>query len=249
LPPVLGLRGRRLVACPVGGRVVVGAAACNAIAMELWEGDVWVRGDDGAIIATGRRDSTPFCELRANRDTETSAGLTETSAWLACHAYGEATFRYGWDPHSVLGIITHEIVNDHWFFKLEADVTNQYGAEAPGWWSAQLAVPRKALSLICSSSTDSGARSLSSVWIAPCDRSKLPSGSVENVHKLGDVHRRRSWLHVDACHVERVSECLRDDVPGIRNRRARSPCSFGVFLFPAYRRGNTSRRTSPHRPA
>lgn len=111
---------------------IPGMSACNAIAIELWEGDVWVRGDDGAIIATGRRDNTPFCELQTSSDTETSAGLTETSAWLACHAYGEATFRYGWDPHSALGMIAHEIVNDHWFFKLEADVTNQYGAEASG---------------------------------------------------------------------------------------------------------------------
>lgn len=62
--------------------------------------------------------------------TVTSAGLTETSAWLACVFHGDNAFRYGWDPHTVLGMIAKRIVDDHWFFKFEADVTNQFGAEA-----------------------------------------------------------------------------------------------------------------------
>lgn len=62
----------------------------------------------------------------------TSTGLTESTAWLACVQQGDAVFRYGWDPHSVMGWITREIVDDRWFFKLEADVTNQFGAEASG---------------------------------------------------------------------------------------------------------------------
>jgi len=65
-------------------------------------------------------------------ETETSTGVTQLSAWSACRAYGDATFRHGWDPHNVLGMITNEIVNDRWFFKLEADVTNEFGVEAAG---------------------------------------------------------------------------------------------------------------------
>ena len=75
-----------------------------------------------------------FCPLSpaagSSNAGETSTGLTEISAWLACRSYGDSIFRYGWDPHNVFGMITHQVVNDHWFFKLEADVTNEYGAEA-----------------------------------------------------------------------------------------------------------------------
>lgn len=61
----------------------------------------------------------------------TAGGLTETSAMTACDQYGEQQFPYGYDAHWVLGVLASEYQpdTDEWYFKVEADVTNEYNAE------------------------------------------------------------------------------------------------------------------------
>jgi hypothetical protein len=61
----------------------------------------------------------------------TTGGLTETYAMTACDQYGEQQFPYGYDAHWVLGVLASEYQpdTDEWYFKVEADVTNEYNAE------------------------------------------------------------------------------------------------------------------------
>ena len=59
----------------------------------------------------------------------TSMGLTGSTAQDTCDLAGEIQFPYGYDPHWFVGLITAEIVNDQWFFKVETSVTNEYDAE------------------------------------------------------------------------------------------------------------------------
>ncbi|WP_458107724.1 hypothetical protein M1D51_19665 [Arthrobacter sp. R3-55] len=60
----------------------------------------------------------------------TSTGLDELYAQAACDIHGKQEFRYGWDPHWALDRQAAQIVNDRWFFKVGADVTNQSNAKA-----------------------------------------------------------------------------------------------------------------------
>lgn len=63
-------------------------------------------------------------------EATTSTGLDETTAQAACDIYGDNEFPYGWDPHWILGKQPAQLVDDRWLLKVEADVTNQFNAEA-----------------------------------------------------------------------------------------------------------------------
>lgn len=90
----------------------------------------------GTVVKTG--DKVVF-EVHKPQETKaaapateptTSTGLDEVYAQAACGMYGDKEFRYGWDPHWALDRQAAQIVNDRWFFKVGADVTNQYNAKA-----------------------------------------------------------------------------------------------------------------------
>lgn len=52
-----------------------------------------------------------------------------TSAQAACNRQGRIEFPYGFNGHWILGKLTEEILDDRWFFKLEATVENEFGAK------------------------------------------------------------------------------------------------------------------------
>jgi len=56
-------------------------------------------------------------------------GLGSATARAACKWYGEEMFPYGFDAHTVMGMIAEEERAGGWFFKFEADITNAFGAE------------------------------------------------------------------------------------------------------------------------
>jgi hypothetical protein len=62
----------------------------------------------------------------------TSGGLTATTAQVACDNYANQQFPYGYRPHWIVGVLAEEIQNDRWFLKVEADITDEYGAKAKG---------------------------------------------------------------------------------------------------------------------
>jgi hypothetical protein len=90
------------------------------------------RAEDGATItlAVSKPAAPEPTAAPAPAEASTSTGLTETYAISACQQYGDANFTYGWDAHWVLGKLANEIQADQWFLKVEADVTNAYGADA-----------------------------------------------------------------------------------------------------------------------
>lgn len=62
----------------------------------------------------------------------TTGGLKDDgTGWTACDQRGEQEFPYGFDAHWVLGLLATEYHadTDEWYFKVEADVTNENGAE------------------------------------------------------------------------------------------------------------------------
>lgn len=62
----------------------------------------------------------------------TSQGLTETYAISACSQYADQVFPYGVKLHWIVGLLAHKIQDDQWFLKVNADVTNGYGAKQKG---------------------------------------------------------------------------------------------------------------------
>lgn len=80
-------------------------------------------------------DSTASAQPEPSETTEpekaTTGGLTETYAMTACDQYGEQQFPYGYDAHWVIGVLANEYQpdTDEWYFKVEADVTNEYNAK------------------------------------------------------------------------------------------------------------------------
>lgn len=72
--------------------------------------------------AEGRRES-------AVDPDATTRGLGRTDARLTCQRFGKAAFPYGFEDHSILGVINEEIVRNRWFIKHEATITNGFNAE------------------------------------------------------------------------------------------------------------------------
>ncbi|WP_197073487.1 PASTA domain-containing protein [Frigoribacterium sp. MEB024] len=60
--------------------------------------------------------------------TITSGGLDAGWAVTACDQYGKDTYVYGWDGDWLIDG-TSQIVDDKWFLKAGADITNAFGAE------------------------------------------------------------------------------------------------------------------------
>jgi hypothetical protein len=58
----------------------------------------------------------------------TSGGLSVGWAVTACDQYGSDTYVYGWDGDWLIDG-TRQLVDDRWFLKAGADITNAYGAE------------------------------------------------------------------------------------------------------------------------
>jgi hypothetical protein len=80
---------------------------------------------------TPTETETPESEP-ADTEQATTGGLKDDgTGWTACDQRGEQEFPYGFDAHWVLGLITNEYLpdSDEWYYKVEADVTNEYGAE------------------------------------------------------------------------------------------------------------------------
>lgn len=74
--------------------------------------------------------SGPAADPTPEAEKTTSRGLRAVSAQVACDMYAEREFRYGYDPHWILGKLAEQILDDQWYLKVEADVTNAYNAEA-----------------------------------------------------------------------------------------------------------------------
>lgn len=88
---------------------------------------------DEATEATGRdnRDrevETQQARPRIEPAAATSSGLTPSSAQAACNRRGGNEFPFGFRGHWIMGKLAEEIVDDRWFLKVEATVTNQFGA-------------------------------------------------------------------------------------------------------------------------
>lgn len=90
--------------------------------------------DDAVDEATGRdnldqeveeQQTGPEIELEA----ATSSGLTASPAQAACNRRGGDEFPFGFRGHWIVGKLAEEIVDDRWFLKVEATVTNQFGAK------------------------------------------------------------------------------------------------------------------------
>lgn len=82
-----------------------------------------VESSDGEIVGT----SGEIFERGA-----TDAGLTGTYAQAACDMYAQREFPYGVKVHWIVGKLAEEVRTDEIFMKVEATVTNQYGAKMKG---------------------------------------------------------------------------------------------------------------------
>lgn len=82
------------------------------------------------LVERSCTDGAPSTDDASTGDTSTtSAGLTATSAQAACNRQGRIEFPYGFNGHWILGKLAEEILDDRWFFKLEATVENEFGAK------------------------------------------------------------------------------------------------------------------------
>ena len=64
--------------------------------------------------------------------SETTQGLTGTYAQAACDMYAEQEYPYGFKAHWITGKLAERVEGDRYFLKVEADITNAFGAEAKG---------------------------------------------------------------------------------------------------------------------
>lgn len=80
---------------------------------------------------TPAETETPESEPAETGQATTGGLKDDGTGWTACDQRGEQEFPYGFDAHWVLGLIASEYLpdSDEWYYKVEADVTNEYGAE------------------------------------------------------------------------------------------------------------------------
>ena len=97
---------------------------CFAAADAGWTGEVDVLGTSEEIVGWTGEHNEGCRGYEGPALTETSTGLMAADALGACRDYGQREFPYGFDLHSVLGLITTDVVDDHWFVKAEATATN-----------------------------------------------------------------------------------------------------------------------------
>lgn len=86
---------------------------------------------DAAKVAADAKASEEAAK-KALEPTETSTGLEALYAQSACETYAKDTFPFGVKMHWVVGKLAERIENDQWFLKVEATVTNAYGAKEKG---------------------------------------------------------------------------------------------------------------------
>lgn len=77
-------------------------------------------------LAEEREATQRAAEERANGPI----GATEAQGF--CSLYAEEQLPYGVDMHWIMGKLAEEETENGWFLKVEADVTNEYGAEQSG---------------------------------------------------------------------------------------------------------------------
>jgi hypothetical protein len=82
--------------------------------------------------ATAEAEASKAAAEKAKTPTETSLGLDWSTASVACDHVGEDQFKYGFKAHWMVGEIAKRIESDEWFLKVEADITNAFGAKAKG---------------------------------------------------------------------------------------------------------------------
>jgi len=51
------------------------------------------------------------------------------AAQIACDAYGEQLYPYGFDAHWIIGVYANEQRGEQWFWKVDVTITNAFGAE------------------------------------------------------------------------------------------------------------------------
>lgn len=82
--------------------------------------------------AAAKVDAEKSAAEAAAKPTATSTGLEVAEARTACEAYAKEQFPFGVKMHWIIGRLAEEIQEDQWFLKVEATVTNAYGAKEKG---------------------------------------------------------------------------------------------------------------------
>ena len=81
----------------------------------------------GVISEESYNDKVTASQLKSSLE----AKLSVANAWEALRMYGEETYPWGFDLHSILGVITEEPADENtWHLTAYCDVTNAYGATA-----------------------------------------------------------------------------------------------------------------------
>ena len=74
-------------------------------------------------------------EMAASAAAETAlrAKLNPSDAWEAAERYGKNQYPYGFELHSIMGLLAQTAADENtWFLKATCTVTNMYGAEMKG---------------------------------------------------------------------------------------------------------------------
>lgn len=85
------------------------------------------------VLKVSKPDETTT-EPASDEPTATSGGIDSAYAMAVCEKYADGQFPFGVDFHWITGLLADELDadRDEWFLKVEADVTNQYGAVQSG---------------------------------------------------------------------------------------------------------------------
>lgn len=84
------------------------------------------------VVRAAERLAEEQAEVEAANEERENGPVGATEAQAFCSTYAEDQLPYGVDMHWVLGKLAEEETDTGWFLKVEADVTNQYGAEESG---------------------------------------------------------------------------------------------------------------------
>lgn len=90
------------------------------------------KAEDEKAATAAKADAEKAATEAAAKPTATSTGLEVSEARTACEAYAKEQFPFGVKMHWIVGRLAEEIQEDQWFLKVEATVTNVYGAKEKG---------------------------------------------------------------------------------------------------------------------
>lgn len=90
------------------------------------------KAEDEKAATAAKADAEKAAAEAAAKPTATSTGLEVSEARTACEAYAKEQFPFGVKMHWIVGRLAEEIQEDQWFLKVEATVTNAYGAKEKG---------------------------------------------------------------------------------------------------------------------